>query len=158
MDVWYQCEIPYPFVPQDVLDRADSVRASLPSKYCDPAIAANLFEECLDEFMLCDALGMNVVADGDAYSLRLDLAAVREMLQDYYEQDLWPIALDPAFGDLELVIADRSDTISADDRARLASAPPHVHVHHIDAGHWLHIDAPANVVELLVHKLPTSLR
>lgn len=106
---------------------------------------------------LAQWLGMNVVADGDAYILRLDLAAVREMLQDYYAQDLWPTALDPAFGDLELVIADRSDTISADDRARLTTAPPHVHVHHIDAGHWLHIDAPANVVELLVHALPTSL-
>ena len=36
MDVWYQCEIPYPHVPQDVLDRAPSVRASLPNRYCDP--------------------------------------------------------------------------------------------------------------------------
>jgi hypothetical protein len=62
MDVWFQCEIPYPFVPQEVLDRADSVRASLPSKYCDPVIAANLFAECLDEFLLCDELGINVVA------------------------------------------------------------------------------------------------
>jgi alkanesulfonate monooxygenase SsuD/methylene tetrahydromethanopterin reductase-like flavin-dependent oxidoreductase (luciferase family) len=62
MDVWFQCEIPYPFVPKDILERADSVRASLPNKYCDPAIAANLFDECLDEFMLCDELGINVVA------------------------------------------------------------------------------------------------
>lgn len=62
MDVWYQCEIPYPFVPQDVLDRADSVRASLPSRYCDPKIAADLFEECIDEYLLCDDLGLNVVA------------------------------------------------------------------------------------------------
>ncbi len=62
MEVWYHNENPYPFVPQDVLDRADSVRASLPNKYCDPALAANLFEETLDEFMLCDDLGMNVVA------------------------------------------------------------------------------------------------
>jgi alkanesulfonate monooxygenase SsuD/methylene tetrahydromethanopterin reductase-like flavin-dependent oxidoreductase (luciferase family) len=60
MDVWHQCEIPYPNVPQDVLDRADSVRASLPNKYCDPVIAANLFEECLDEYLLCDDLGLNV--------------------------------------------------------------------------------------------------
>jgi alkanesulfonate monooxygenase SsuD/methylene tetrahydromethanopterin reductase-like flavin-dependent oxidoreductase (luciferase family) len=62
MDVWFQCEIPYPFVPQEVLDRADSVRASLPNKYCDPKVAADLFEECIDEFLLCDALGLNVVA------------------------------------------------------------------------------------------------
>ncbi len=62
MDVWFHNENPYPFVPQDVLDRVDSVRASLPNKYCDPKIAADLFEEVLDEFMLCDDLGINVVA------------------------------------------------------------------------------------------------
>ena len=62
MDVWFHHENPYPFVPQEVLDRADSVRASLPNKYCDPYIAANLFEEALDEFMLCDDQGLNVVA------------------------------------------------------------------------------------------------
>jgi alkanesulfonate monooxygenase SsuD/methylene tetrahydromethanopterin reductase-like flavin-dependent oxidoreductase (luciferase family) len=62
MDVWYHNEITYPFVPQEVLDRAESVRASLPNKYCDPKIAADLFEESLDEFLLCDDLGINVVA------------------------------------------------------------------------------------------------
>jgi len=62
MDVWFHHENPYPFVPQEVLDRADSVRASLPNKYCDPHVAADLFEEALDEFMLCDDQGLNVVA------------------------------------------------------------------------------------------------
>src|SRR5262249_40351639 len=62
MDAWFHNEITYPFVPDDVLDRADSVRASLPNKYSDPRVAADLFEECLDEFMLCDDVGLNVVA------------------------------------------------------------------------------------------------
>jgi alkanesulfonate monooxygenase SsuD/methylene tetrahydromethanopterin reductase-like flavin-dependent oxidoreductase (luciferase family) len=62
MDAWWQCEIPYPDVPRDVLDAADSVRASLPNRYCDPAIAARLFEEVIDEFLLCDAVGLNVLA------------------------------------------------------------------------------------------------
>src|SRR2546425_9224008 len=62
MDAWFHHENPYPFVPQQILDRADSVRASLPNKYCDPHIAADLFEETLDEFMLCDDQGLNVVA------------------------------------------------------------------------------------------------
>jgi alkanesulfonate monooxygenase SsuD/methylene tetrahydromethanopterin reductase-like flavin-dependent oxidoreductase (luciferase family) len=62
MDAWYQCENPYPYVPQDVLDAHDSVRASLPNKHCDPKVAADLFEEVLDEFMLCDDCGLNVVA------------------------------------------------------------------------------------------------
>src|SRR5438105_11145986 len=62
MQAWYHCENVYPFVPQEVLDRAPSVRASLPNKYCDPKIAADLFEECLDEHLLCDDLGINVVS------------------------------------------------------------------------------------------------
>lgn len=62
MDAWFHNENTYPFVPQHVLDGVDSVRASLPNRYCDPRIAADLFEETLDEFMLCDDLGLNVVA------------------------------------------------------------------------------------------------
>jgi esterase len=106
---------------------------------------------------LAQWLGMNVVpGEGGGYGLRLDLAAMREMLHDYYIQDLWNVAFDPHLpGALEVVIAERSDTISQTDRNRLASAPSHVHVSQIDAGHWLHIEAPANVVELLVSSLPT---
>jgi pimeloyl-ACP methyl ester carboxylesterase len=108
---------------------------------------------------LAQWLAMNVVPDeSGAYSLRLDLAAVRSMLRDYYRQDLWSVAFDPALpGELHVVIAERSGALSPDDRARLATAPPHVHVHRIDAGHWLHIEAAANVVELLTSGLPTPL-
>ena len=62
MDAWWQCEVPYPFVPKEVLDAADSVRGSLPNRYCDPKIASDLFEEVIDEFLLCDELGVNVLA------------------------------------------------------------------------------------------------
>ncbi len=104
-------------------------------------------------------LAMNVVHDpDDAFRLRLDLAAVREMLADYYAQDLWSVALDPARpGTLEVVIAEKSPTLDAADRERLEQPPPHLNVHRIDAGHWLHIEAAANVVELVVRGLPTSL-
>ena len=62
MDAWWQCEIPYPFVGKAITDAADSVRASLPNRLCDPRLAAKLFDEVLDEFLLCDDLGMNVIA------------------------------------------------------------------------------------------------
>lgn len=62
MDAWWQCEVPYPFVPQEVLNAVDSVRGSLPNRYCDPKISADLFEEVIDEFLLCDDLGLNVLA------------------------------------------------------------------------------------------------
>ena len=108
---------------------------------------------------LAQWLAMNVVPDASGtLALRLDLAAMRSLLDSYYETDLWEVACDASLpGTLEMVLADRSQTVSAADRARLAQAPPHVHVHHIDAGHWLHIEAAATVVELLVQGLPTAL-
>ena len=63
MQAWYLCENPYPFVPEDVLKNTDSVRGSLPNRYCDPKIAAQLFEECLDEYLVCDDVGLNVIGN-----------------------------------------------------------------------------------------------
>jgi len=63
MQAWYLNENPYPFVPPHVLDAAESVRGSLPNKYCDPKIAADLFQEALDEYLLCDDIGINVVSN-----------------------------------------------------------------------------------------------
>jgi len=63
MQAWYLNENPYPFVPPHVLDAAESVRGSLPNRYCDPKIAADLFQEALDEYLLCDDIGINVVSN-----------------------------------------------------------------------------------------------
>ncbi|HEY5925534.1 MAG TPA: alpha/beta fold hydrolase [Kofleriaceae bacterium] len=108
---------------------------------------------------LAQWLAMNIVPDdAGQHELRLDLDALRMMLHDYYQQDLWSVAFDPGLpGDLYIVIAERSPTLDDDDRARLATPPPHVHVHRVDAGHWLHIEAAANVVDLLTQGLPTPL-
>src|ERR1700733_4633446 len=62
MDAWYHCEAPYPDVDPGVLDATDSVRASLPNRYCDPRVASRLFHETLDEYLLCDELGLNITS------------------------------------------------------------------------------------------------
>ena len=99
-------------------------------------------------------LAMNVVADdAGAFVLRLELPALRALLADYYARDLWD-ALAAPDGDVEVVVADRSSALDAADRARLVAAPAHVHVHHVAAGHWLHIEAPDAVVELIAGRLP----
>lgn len=106
------------------------------------------------EVGLAQWLAMNLVAgDTGTLVLRLDVGALREMLADYYTRDLWD-AVELDRGALELVLADRSTTVSEADRRRLEHAPPHVHVHHLDAGHWLHIDAAAAVVDLFTRHLP----
>jgi hypothetical protein len=106
------------------------------------------------EVALAQWLAMSAVPAGDALELRFDLAALRAVLADYYALDLWPSVDDPANGGIALVIADRSSVFTDDDRARIASAPAHVRAHHVNAGHWLHIEAPSAVVELLSQHLP----
>ena len=63
MELWNHCENPYPFVPNEVLEQAESVRASLPNKYCDPRVVAQLYDEVLDEYRLCDDLGLHIVTN-----------------------------------------------------------------------------------------------
>ncbi|MEJ7599352.1 MAG: alpha/beta hydrolase [Kofleriaceae bacterium] len=105
--------------------------------------------------VLANWLAMNVVADQPGpLALRLDLVSLRAMLEDYYARDLWDVAFAPG-GSVEVVVADRARTLSADDRARLERAPSHVHTHLVAAGHWLHVDAPAAVIDLFVTRLPT---
>ncbi|MBV9860236.1 MAG: LLM class flavin-dependent oxidoreductase [Alphaproteobacteria bacterium] len=63
MQLWNHCECPYPFVSQEILDQADSVRASLPNMLCDPKIVATLYDEIFDEYRLCDDLGLHIVTN-----------------------------------------------------------------------------------------------
>ncbi|MBK9072847.1 MAG: alpha/beta hydrolase [Myxococcales bacterium] len=109
---------------------------------------------------LASWLAMNVVPEASGgYRLRLDLSQMRELLADYYRRDLWDAILAPGRGELHMVVAQRSPVVSEADRARLreaAAALPHLGIHELpDAGHWLHIDQPRAVAELIASRLPT---
>ena len=98
---------------------------------------------------LAQWLAMNIVPADGGYVNRLDLVALRALRADYYARDLWPSLLDASRGDVEIVLATRGSAWRDYERA----LPPHVHVHRVEAGHWLHIDAPAAVVELFATTL-----
>ena len=98
-------------------------------------------------------LGMSLAPDGDGVALIFDLDQLQALLDDYYRHDLWPSLADRARGEVHVVIADRSRALGEADRERLrAIAGAHAHVVP-EAGHWLHIDAPAAVVELFATHL-----
>jgi pimeloyl-ACP methyl ester carboxylesterase len=74
---------------------------------------------------------------------------MRALLTDYFTRDLWSAVEDPALpGEVRMVVAGKSTTVSPSDRARAAAAP-RTTVDVIDAGHWLHLEAPAAVVDLI---------
>lgn len=132
-----------------VLDMMARMPPTWPTR--DAFVAAAVAEG--QSIALAQWLAMNLVAQGDQLVNRLDIGALRSLLVDYYRADLWPDVLSPS-GELHFVIASKGSSVSAVDRDRLRTTPPHVHVHEVTAGHWLHIDAPAAIVELFVTHLP----
>ena len=59
MRCWHFTEMPYPHLPD--LDTIDSVRVSIPSKYYDPKVGADLYQRYLDEHVLADELGLDIM-------------------------------------------------------------------------------------------------
>lgn len=103
-------------------------------------------------------LAMNLVADADAWRLRLDLDAIDALLADYFAQDLWSALESPRPGlRLDVVVGGRSEVLSTADRARLDAASrahPAVRVTTLpDAGHWVHVDAPEEVSAVVLRAL-----
>jgi alkanesulfonate monooxygenase SsuD/methylene tetrahydromethanopterin reductase-like flavin-dependent oxidoreductase (luciferase family) len=59
MEAWHFTEMPYPHLPP--LDDVPSIRVTIPSKYFDPKIGADLYNRYLDEHMIADELGLNIM-------------------------------------------------------------------------------------------------
>jgi pimeloyl-ACP methyl ester carboxylesterase len=94
---------------------------------------------------------------GDDYLWTFDLAAIEELLVDYFARDLWPFleAENPAL-ERHLVIAANSDRWNGTMRTRADDLGKHAgaHIYRLpDAGHWLHVDNPDGLLALLAPRL-----
>ena len=49
--------------PDAWFEDAESLRVSLPNQHCDPEIASRLYNRYLDEWMLADELGLNIIVN-----------------------------------------------------------------------------------------------
>ena len=61
MLAYHFTEMPYPFLPDDVEERHGAMRVTLPSRYCDPRIAHDLYNRYLDEYEYADELGLEIM-------------------------------------------------------------------------------------------------
>jgi pimeloyl-ACP methyl ester carboxylesterase len=73
---------------------------------------------------------------------------------DYYAQDLWSvIEKPPGETRVHLVIGERSTSFSEADRnraAQIAAANGRVTVDVLPAGHWVHVDDPEGLLDVLI--------
>lgn len=101
-------------------------------------------------------LAMNLRrADDGQRDFPLDLDEVEALLESYYETDTWAAVERPrGRGQVHLIAGGQSAVLSPADIARVElAAREHeaVHLHVVpDAGHWVHVDAPDALHELLL--------
>ncbi len=104
-------------------------------------------------------LAMNLERRGDGYGSRLDPGAMGDLLRDYYALDSWP-ALSTGSSEVRAVLAGKSSALSAEERELFDAAAmraTHLHVSRIEgSGHWIHIEAPAALLDIMAAGLPSS--
>lgn len=105
-------------------------------------------------------LATNLRSSPDGYRIRLDLKAIRDLLDDYFALDSWDVleSEEPASQKHVVVIGGRSTSFSAEDRARaqaLAARSARVSVHVLEkADHWVHVDDPEGLLDVVAASLP----
>lgn len=105
---------------------------------------------------LSNWLGMNLERSEDGLRWKLDWDGVEEMLRDHFRADQWGIVEDPPAGiEVHLVAATESEALEGGDAERLeaAAGSGRTHLHRVQGGHWIHVDNPEAIVDLLTSHL-----
>jgi pimeloyl-ACP methyl ester carboxylesterase len=127
---------------------------SLPGTFDSRSSAATLLRQSGLNDAEAQWMGTNLepVDDSGRLRWRFDLHAIDAMLGSFFQTDLWP-ALEASQGvPVDLVKAQDADVVTEDD-CRRAQQATRVTLHRMAGGHWLHVDNPQAIVDLLVQRL-----
>lgn len=102
-------------------------------------------------------MATNLESRNDKYHWRVNVDAMRELLEDFYASDVEDVITAPPPGmEIHIVRALGASTIR-DERAeeirRLGESAP-IFLHEVDGGHWLNADNPDAMTDLLTATLP----
>jgi esterase len=156
--VWIVDSTPEARAPDGSAWRMLGVIGSLPADFASraeaaAAIAAGGYSRGVASWM---ASNLGLVAG--RYRWRLDFDAIGSMLADFFHTDLWHVVEDPPEGTvLRFVKAEESNVLTEDACRRIDAAGRRhgrAFVHRVAGGHWVHVDNPRAVLDLLVEHLP----
>jgi pimeloyl-ACP methyl ester carboxylesterase len=98
-------------------------------------------------------LAMNVrpLPGTTRFVFRIDIPSVREMMNDYFARDYWPVVEHPSPGcQTHLIAGGKSEVVDAADRDHAMRCPDGTMDVIEDVGHWVHVDAPEALLRLVV--------
>lgn len=102
-------------------------------------------------------LATNLQRSDSGFVWRFNLDAIYELMLDYFRVDLWPVLDDQSSdSDFRVVVAERSDRWAPENRQRVQELAEKtaVSLHVVpNAGHWLHVDNPSFLLELMAREL-----
>ena len=93
------------------------------------------------------------------YRWRFNLAAIEELLLDFFTRDLWNVLESPPQGtEIHLIRALQSSVLSGSALGRIQGMEGEstVFLHPIEGGHWVNADNPEALHDLLTAGLPTG--
>lgn len=118
------------------------------ARFIDEVIAAKVAKP------VAQWLATNLVEDDGEWRFGLELGHVRALLDDFVRVDLWPMidAEIEAGARVCLVLGERSQAVFGEEleRAQERAARGLMEVHTVaNAGHWVHVDNPKGLLEVL---------
>ena len=102
-------------------------------------------------------MATNLERREDGWRWAFDPDEMEALLEDFFRTDLWDVVEDPPKGvSLHFVKAEGSGALDGEACRRIerAGATGRVHLHRLPGGHWLNVDDPDGLVELLTRRLP----
>lgn len=136
-----------------VLDALESLPATIESR---AAFAELLSAHSLEESVIA-WLGMNLTRVGERFELRLDLRVIRELLHSFARENSWPVIerLTPTTA-VSFVLGGASSVVDTAARERIMENARRLGVSLTvieNAGHWVHVDAAAELQRILLSEI-----
>ncbi len=156
--IWIMDSTPETRTPKgDAWELLETIRA-LPATFLARQVAIEAMQAKGFSLDLARWMATNLIQVEGLWQWKLDFGGLEAMLLDFFKLDLWQLVEQPPTGlELHFVKAENSSVLSTAGVTRLEAISEKnrkVFLHKISGGHWINVENPQGVLELLEEWLP----
>ncbi|MCL7960881.1 MAG: alpha/beta hydrolase [marine benthic group bacterium] len=156
--VWVMDSTPSAGRTEAGADRLLALLGRLPERFDDRGEVVRAVQGAGFNLHIAEWTATNLARGPDGYRWKFDLAALDLLLEDFYREDLWSV-VEPSVPGREVIFvratrASIMDEAAAARIARMEADGECVRLVSLDGGHWINMENPDAVLELLIRHLP----